>query len=264
MTRLTRRAEIVGWGMYVPQRVVTNDDLAQTLDTSDEWIRSRTGIEQRYIAGPHENTTQMAIEAAHAALRVADADPREIDLIIVATATPNHVFPSSACAVQNALGAIEGRRFRPQRRLLRLCLWPDHGAPGHRLWRAQPGTGDRIGNPVASAQLGGPFDLRALWRWRRRGAAASKRGSRRRPGDVPGLGRLGGPDVDDPGGGKRAPRQRGDGEPETAHHPNERPGSISLCYRHRSRGDRARAQKGRHQAPGCRSHHSSPGKLCAS
>ncbi len=111
MTRLTRRAEIVGWGMYVPQRVVTNDDLAQTLDTSDEWIRSRTGIEQRYIAGPHENTTQMAIEAAHAALRVADADPRDIDLIIVATATPNHVFPSSACAVQNALGASRAGAF---------------------------------------------------------------------------------------------------------------------------------------------------------
>jgi 3-oxoacyl-[acyl-carrier-protein] synthase-3 len=53
---LTRRAEIVGWGMYVPQRVVTNDDLAQMVDTSDEWIRSRTGIEQRYIAGSHESS----------------------------------------------------------------------------------------------------------------------------------------------------------------------------------------------------------------
>jgi 3-oxoacyl-[acyl-carrier-protein] synthase-3 len=108
---LTRRAEIVGWGMYVPQRVVTNDDLAQMVDTSDEWIRSRTGIEQRYIAGSHESTTQMAIEAAQAALRVADADPREIDLIIVATATPNHAFPSSACGVQNALGATRAGAF---------------------------------------------------------------------------------------------------------------------------------------------------------
>lgn len=108
---MTRRAEIVGWGMYVPQRVVTNDDLAQMVDTSDEWIRSRTGIEQRYIAGSHESTTQMAIEAAQAALRVADADPREIDLIIVATATPNHAFPSSACGVQNALGATRAGAF---------------------------------------------------------------------------------------------------------------------------------------------------------
>lgn len=111
MTGMTRRAEIIGWGMYVPQRVVTNDDLAQTIDTSDEWIRSRTGIEQRYIAEPQETTTQMAIEAARAALRVADADPREIDLVIVATATPNHAFPSSACGVQNALGATKAGAF---------------------------------------------------------------------------------------------------------------------------------------------------------
>jgi len=111
LTRATRRAEIIGWGMYVPQQVVTNDDLAKTMDTSDEWIRSRTGIEQRHIAGPQESTTQMAIEAARAALRVADADPREIDLVIVATATPNHAFPSSACGVQNALGSTRAGAF---------------------------------------------------------------------------------------------------------------------------------------------------------
>lgn len=97
--------------MYVPSHVVTNGDLAQIVDTSDEWIRSRTGIEQRRIAGPHETTAQMAIEAAQAALRVADADPRDIDLIIVGTTTPDHAFPATACQVQNALGANRAGAF---------------------------------------------------------------------------------------------------------------------------------------------------------
>ena len=104
---LTRRAEIVGWGMYVPSTVLTNDDLAEIVDTSDEWIRTRTGIERRHIANGQESTAQMAIEAAHAALRVADANPRDIDLIIVGTATPNHMMPSTACQVQDALGVID-------------------------------------------------------------------------------------------------------------------------------------------------------------
>ncbi len=109
--QLTRRAEIIGWGMCVPKQVVTNDDLAQTLDTSDEWIRSRTGIARRRIAGEHESSAQMAIEAARAALQVADANPREINLIIVGTTTPDYVFPSTACQVQSALGAIHAGAF---------------------------------------------------------------------------------------------------------------------------------------------------------
>jgi len=111
MPRLTRRAEIIGWGMCVPQRVVTNDDLAQMVDTSDGWIRDRTGIERRHLAGPQETTAQMAVDAAREALQVADADPREIDLIIVATATPNHLFRATACQVQDALGASKAGAF---------------------------------------------------------------------------------------------------------------------------------------------------------
>ena len=106
-----RRAEIIGWGMCVPTRVVTNDDLAQMLDTSDDWIRSRTGIAQRHIAGEHESSAQLAIAAARAALEVADANPREIDLVIVGTTTPDHVFPSTACQVQAALGATHAGAF---------------------------------------------------------------------------------------------------------------------------------------------------------
>ncbi|HHX64087.1 MAG TPA: ketoacyl-ACP synthase III [Chloroflexi bacterium] len=92
--------------MYAPEHIMTNDELAEKVDTSDEWIRTRTGIASRHVAGPQETTTQMSIAAARNALQVADADPREIGLIIVGTATPDHIFPSTACQVQDALGAI--------------------------------------------------------------------------------------------------------------------------------------------------------------
>ena len=97
--------------MYAPERVMTNDDLAEMVETSDEWIRTRTGIERRHIAGDHEATAHMAIEAARSALRVADASPLDIDLIIVGTATPDHLMPSTACQVQNALGATRAGAF---------------------------------------------------------------------------------------------------------------------------------------------------------
>lgn len=97
--------------MYAPSRVVTNEELAESVETSDEWIRTRTGIERRHVAGSHETTAQMSIEAARAALRVADANPRDIDLIIVGTATPDHIFPPTACQVQDALGATRAGAF---------------------------------------------------------------------------------------------------------------------------------------------------------
>lgn len=106
-----RRAEIIGWGMCAPQRVMTNQDLAEMVATSDEWIRSRTGIAQRHVASEGESTAQLAIEAARAALETADANPREIDLIIVATATPDVLLAPTACLVQNALGAIHAGAF---------------------------------------------------------------------------------------------------------------------------------------------------------
>lgn len=91
--------------------MVTNADLAATLDTSDEWIVERTGIRERHIVAEGESTTALAVAAARAALERADADPREIGLIIVATATPDHLMPSTACQVQNALGAVRAGAF---------------------------------------------------------------------------------------------------------------------------------------------------------
>jgi 3-oxoacyl-[acyl-carrier-protein] synthase-3 len=107
----TRYAHITGWGMAVPERVMTNDDLARIVETSDEWIVARTGIRERRIAGPKETTASLSIEAARAALEVADVDASEIDLIIVATSTPEHLFPATACLVQDALGAVNAGAF---------------------------------------------------------------------------------------------------------------------------------------------------------
>jgi 3-oxoacyl-[acyl-carrier-protein] synthase-3 len=103
--RTLRFAHVVGWGMEVPSQVLSNTDLAAIVDTNDEWITSRTGIKERRIAEPRETTTSLATRAAQKALDVADVLPSEIDLIIVATATPEHVFPSTASLVQDLLGA---------------------------------------------------------------------------------------------------------------------------------------------------------------
>lgn len=106
-----RRAEIVGWGMALPRRVMTNDDVAAMVETSDGWIRERTGIETRYVVSDGETTARLAIEAARAALQVADANPNDVDLVIVGTTTPDYVFPSTACQVQDALGATRAGAF---------------------------------------------------------------------------------------------------------------------------------------------------------
>jgi len=108
---MTAFAHIVGWGMSLPQRVMTNDDWAKLVDTSDEWIRSRTGVSERRFAGEGETTLTMSMEAARQALEVAGLSPANLDLIIVATATPEHIFPSTACLLQDGLGAIHAGAF---------------------------------------------------------------------------------------------------------------------------------------------------------
>jgi 3-oxoacyl-[acyl-carrier-protein] synthase-3 len=97
-------SRIVGTGSYLPAKVVTNDDLAGRMDTSDEWIRTRTGIRQRHIAEPSQTSSDLGAKASRAAIAAAGIAPEEIDLIIVATATPDYVFPSTACLMQAKLG----------------------------------------------------------------------------------------------------------------------------------------------------------------
>lgn len=106
-----RYAHIIGWGRYLPDRIVTNDELAAMVDTSDEWIYQRTGIRTRHIAAPHETTATLAFEAAARALTVADLHPSQVELIIVATSTPEYMFPSTACKVQDYLGASRAGAF---------------------------------------------------------------------------------------------------------------------------------------------------------
>jgi len=102
---------VVGWGKYVPQRVLTNEDLTQMVDTSDEWIRARTGIHERRLAGDGETTASMSIRAAREALEVAGVGLAQLDLIIVGTVTPDHLFPAVACLVQDALGSTHAAAF---------------------------------------------------------------------------------------------------------------------------------------------------------
>ncbi|MGE5493367.1 MAG: beta-ketoacyl-ACP synthase III [Actinomycetota bacterium] len=98
-------ARVVGVGSYLPGKPVSNDDLAaRGIDTSDEWIVSRTGIRSRHLAAPEVTSSQLAVEAARRALEMADVQPEALDLIIVATSTPDFIFPSTACLVQGKLG----------------------------------------------------------------------------------------------------------------------------------------------------------------
>ncbi len=111
---MSLHALVRGWGAATPERIVTNADLADEMDTSDEWIRARTGIRQRHIAGPDEYTSDLAVEASRAALARAALRPEEVDLIVVATSTPDHTFPATATAVQRKLGCGPGVAFDVQ------------------------------------------------------------------------------------------------------------------------------------------------------
>ena len=99
-----RHSRIAGTGRYLPERVLTNRDLEQLVDTTDEWIRTRTGMERRHMAAAEQASSDLAIPAARAALESANCAPEEIDLVVVGTTTPDLVFPNVGCMVQDALG----------------------------------------------------------------------------------------------------------------------------------------------------------------
>ena len=105
------RSVVLGCGSYLPSRVLSNADLSRMVDTSDEWITQRTGIRERHIAEEGETTADMALKAARAALAAAKIDPQSIDLIVLATSTPDNTFPASAVSVQSGLGISHGAAF---------------------------------------------------------------------------------------------------------------------------------------------------------
>src|SRR3954466_8500333 len=106
-----KRSVVLGCGSYLPGRVLTNGELAQTVETSDDWIVQRTGIHERRIAATGELTSDLALHAARAALAHAKVDAQSIDLIVLATSTPDHTFPASAVSVQAGLGITRGAAF---------------------------------------------------------------------------------------------------------------------------------------------------------
>jgi 3-oxoacyl-[acyl-carrier-protein] synthase III len=108
---MTTNALITGWGMYAPSKVLTNDELARMVDTSDEWIVSRTGIRERRVAADDETTTTLSVQASRDALAVAGLDPAELDLVIVATCTPDYPLPASSVLVAGELGATRAAGF---------------------------------------------------------------------------------------------------------------------------------------------------------
>lgn len=104
-------AHVIGWGMAVPDTVLTNDDLAAIVETNDEWIRTRTGIRERRIASDRDSAATLGHRAAQRALEVANLLPTDIDMIVVATSTPEHIFPSTASLIQDWLGASNAGAF---------------------------------------------------------------------------------------------------------------------------------------------------------
>lgn len=106
-----RYAHVVGWGVEVPERVMTNHDIEKLVDTSDEWIRTRTGIRKRHIADDSESVVTLSVKAARKALSKADVLPQDLDMIVLATSTPPYLFPSTASQVQDWLGATKAGAF---------------------------------------------------------------------------------------------------------------------------------------------------------
>lgn len=104
-------AHITGWGMSVPEQVLTNDDISKMVDTNDAWIRERTGIRERHVARDDQFPSTLGVDASIKALQVANLHPRDLDLIICSSSSPEHIFPATACLIQDQLGATKAGAF---------------------------------------------------------------------------------------------------------------------------------------------------------
>ncbi|MGH6948657.1 MAG: beta-ketoacyl-ACP synthase III [Kiloniellales bacterium] len=105
------RSQVIGYGGYLPERIVTNEELSKRVDTSDEWIRQRTGIRERRVAAPGERTSDLGLGAARSALASAGLEADDLDLIVCATSTPDETFPATATRIQSQLGMTRGAAF---------------------------------------------------------------------------------------------------------------------------------------------------------
>ena len=144
----TRYSRILGTGRYLPERVLTNHDLEQMVETSDEWIRARTGIERRHIAADDQTTCDLAEQAARQAMDAAGVEPGDIDFIVVGTTTPDVVFPNMGCLLQERLGirgcaafSVEAACSRGRR--------ATRAGPATRPCRCRRANGLRVSSPGA-------------------------------------------------------------------------------------------------------------------
>ncbi len=163
------RIGITGLGVHVPAKVMTNDELAAIVETSDEWIRERTGIRERRIASQDEALTDIAMPAAVAALADAGVAAADVDLLICATVTPDMMFPTSSAILADALGYASRGGVRPARGLHRLRLCDRAGLRDARVRSLATRARGRRRRALEDPRLGGPLDARALRRRRRRG-----------------------------------------------------------------------------------------------
>ena len=166
---IERYAHVVGWGMAVPESALTNDELSTFVETSDEWIFARTGIRQRYIADEGESTATLAYKAAQQALEVADILPTDLDLIVVATSTPENIFPSTASLVQDWLNAHEAGAFDLSAACSGFVYALNMAADSIRAGSIQAALGHRGRDDEPYTGLAGSQHLYLVrgWRWRR-------------------------------------------------------------------------------------------------
>ena len=173
-------AKITGVAGCVPPKVLTNADLEKMVATNDEWIRTRTGIRERHIVEKGTPTSHLAVEAAKILLTQTKTDPSEIDMIVLATVTPDMMFPATACLVQDQLGAKNAWGFDLSAACAGFAYALDGGL-SIRGGRAQEGAGDRQRHDELHHRLQGSRDRHSVWRWRGRGAAGTGGRQRRHP-----------------------------------------------------------------------------------
>jgi len=203
----TTSIHIIGTGSYVPSKVLTNFDLEKMVDTSDEWITTRTGIKERHVAARDEATSDLAVQAARRAIQDAGVKAGEIELLIVATATPDMFFPSTACFVQKALGIKETVSFDVS------------AACSGFLYALEAAKGLMLAGPYKTGLVIGAEKLSSITDWKDRstcilfgdGAGAAVLGKRQGPGGILSTYLRSDASHTDilnvPGGGSRAPGQ---------------------------------------------------------